>query len=61
MPKSLNLTGVPRTTPSICLGPTGNARGSYKFLNLRTGHVILQHQFTKMTATSNIIEHGINS
>jgi hypothetical protein len=30
-------TQAARTVGAICLGPTGNIQGSYKFLNLRTG------------------------
>ena len=30
----------PRTTPAIALGPTGNAQGTYKFYNLKTGKKI---------------------
>ena len=50
-PEPLNRTDVPRTTPAICLGPTGNKRGSYKFMSLQTGQVILRYQFTKHPAT----------
>ena len=30
----------PRTVATICLGPTGNAQGTYKFLSLRTGKTL---------------------
>ena len=33
----LNTTNTPHSTPSICLSPTSNARGSSKILNLDTG------------------------
>ena len=51
-PELSNLPGTPQTTPVICLGPTGNARSSYKFLNLCIKHVILRYQFTEIPATS---------
>ena len=34
-----------RTTPSVCLGPTGNIQGTYKFYSLLTGKVIKRRNF----------------
>ena len=42
----LNVTDMACTTPGIYLGPTGNSRGSYKFLSLERGRVIKRYQFT---------------
>ena len=53
-PDPTNITGVPCSTPGICLGPTGNSRGSYKFLNLDTGRVIKRYQFTKYAITPSV-------
>ena len=53
VPESLNLTDTAGTTLAICLGPTGDARGSYNCINLRTGHVILCNQFTEMPSMPN--------
>ncbi|KAL7464347.1 hypothetical protein ACHAXS_004676 [Conticribra weissflogii] len=38
-------TLTPRTQPAICLGPTGNLQGTYKFFSLRTGLVLKRRQF----------------
>ena len=53
-PDPLNATNVPRSTPSIYLGPTENSRGSYKFINLETGRVIKRYQFTGYAITPSI-------
>ena len=50
-PDPLNITGMNRTIPGICLGPTGNSRGSYTFLNFETGRVIKRYQFTEYPIT----------
>ena len=34
-----------RTIGAICLGPTGNLQGSYKFLNLRTGKRFIRRKW----------------
>ena len=46
----------PRTNWSICLGPTGNMQGSYKFLSLTTGKKIVRRNFTEMPVTESIIK-----
>ena len=38
----------PRTTGAICLGPTGNAQGTYKFMNLNSGKLITQSKWTEI-------------
>jgi hypothetical protein len=37
-----------RTKWGICLGPTGNMQGSYKFMSLSTGKKIVRRKFTEM-------------
>lgn len=34
-----------RSKPAMCLGPTGNMQGTYKFFSLITGHVIKRRNF----------------
>ncbi len=43
-PSSSN-TMVARTQPAICLRPTGNTQGTYKFFALNTKCIIKQRQF----------------
>ena len=45
-----------RAIGAICLGPTGNLQGSYKFLNLRTGQKITRRDFTPLPMPDEIIE-----
>ncbi len=49
-------TMEPWTQWGICLGPTGNMQGSYKFLSLTTGRKITQRKFTDMPATTRVIK-----
>jgi hypothetical protein len=49
-----------RTRWAICLGPTGNMQGSYKFLSLTTGKKVMQRKFTEMPTTNSVIRR-INS
>ncbi len=42
------------THPVICLGPTGNLQGNYKFLLLDTGKRILCRNFTELPLTTSI-------
>jgi hypothetical protein len=49
-------TMEPRTKWAICLGPTGNRQGSYKFMSLKTGNKIIRRNFTKMPVTLSIIK-----
>jgi hypothetical protein len=45
----------PRTRWGICLGPTGNMQGSYKFLSLSTRNKVTQRKFTEMPMTDGVI------
>eukprot|EP00957_Ditylum_brightwellii_P203858 15336558-Ditylum_brightwellii.AAC.1 len=38
------------TLGAICLGPVGNAQGSYKFMSLKTGKLITRLHFDKFPA-----------
>ena len=49
-------TMEPRTKWGICLGPTGNMQGSYKFLSLSTGKKVTRRKFTEMPMTDNVIK-----
>jgi len=46
----------PRTNRAICMGPTGNLQGSYKFLSLATGKKVTLRKFTEMTVTDRVIK-----
>ena len=46
----------PRTKWAICLGPTGNLQGSYKFLSLAMGKKVTRRKFTEMLITESIID-----
>jgi hypothetical protein len=46
----------PRTKWAICMGPTGNLQGSYKFLSLATGKKVTQRKFTEMPITESVIK-----
>jgi hypothetical protein len=48
-------TMASRTQPAICLGPTGNAQGSYRFFSLSTGRVIVRRNFTIIPMPDTII------
>jgi hypothetical protein len=45
-----------RTHPAICLGPTANFQGSYKFLSLRTGKRITRKQFTELPMPDSVVK-----
>jgi hypothetical protein len=45
----------PRTKWGICLGPTGNMQGSYKFMSLSTGKKIVKRKFTEMPMTESVM------
>ncbi len=49
-------TMEPRMRWAICLGPTGNLQGSYKFLSLTTGKWITRLKFTEMPMTDNMMK-----
>ena len=46
----------PRTNWAICMGPTGNLQGSYKFLSLATGKKVTRRRFTEMPVTEAVIK-----
>ncbi len=48
-------TMEPRTRWGICLRPTGNMQGSYKFLSLSTRNKVTQRKFTEMPMTDSVI------
>ena len=58
MDPNITNTMEPRTNWAICLGPTGNMQGSYKFLSLNTGKKIVKRNFTEMpiTETESVIK-----
>ena len=45
-----------RTVGEITLSPTGNLKGGYKFLNLRTGKKITRHNWTHLPIPIEVIE-----
>jgi hypothetical protein len=49
-------TQAARTVGAICLGPTGNSQGSYKFLNLRTGKRITRISWTSLPMPQEVID-----
>ena len=49
-------TQAARTVGAICLGPTGNMQGSYKFLNLRTGRRITRRKWTHLPMPQDVID-----
>ena len=49
-----------RATEAICLGPTGNFNGTYKFLSLKTGKVIKRRKFD-VIPTPDSVNKKINS
>ncbi len=46
----------PRTKWAICMGPTGNLLGSYKFLSLATGKKVTRRKFTKIPVTEAVVK-----
>jgi hypothetical protein len=54
--RNITNTMSERTQPSICLGPTANFQGSYKFLSLRTGKRITCKQFKELPMPDLIIK-----
>ncbi len=49
-------TQTARTVGAICLGPTGNIQGAYKFLNLRTGKRIIRRRWTSLPMPQEVID-----
>ena len=54
-PSTTNTQGA-RTVGAICLGPTGNLQGSYKFLNLRSGRLITRRSWTNLPMPDEVIK-----
>jgi len=48
-----------RTLGAICLGPTGNRQGTYKFMSLRTGKLIKCGAWTEVPMTDEVIRRVI--
>ena len=44
-----------RTTRGICLGPTGNMQGTYRFFDLDTGQVVKRKGFTKLPYPGRVV------
>ena len=55
-PPPSNLPNVHRTTPALCLGPTGNKRGTYRFFGLTTGAVLRRYQWEELPITPTIVD-----
>ena len=49
-------TMEPRTEWGICLGPTRNMQGSYKFMPLSTGKKIVRRKSTEMPMTESVMQ-----
>ena len=49
-------TMEPRTSEAICMGPTGNIQGSYKFYCLRTRQRIVRRRWTELPMPRRIID-----
>jgi hypothetical protein len=49
-------TQAARTVVAICIGPTSNIQGSYKFLNLRTGKRITRRRWTPLPMPQEVID-----
>ena len=54
-PDKTNTQGA-RTVGAICLGPTGNLQGSYKFYNLRSGRLITRRNWTAIPMPQEVID-----
>ncbi len=46
----------PRTKWAICMGPTENLQGSYKFLSLATGKKVTRRKFAEMPIRESVIK-----
>ena len=49
-----------RTVAAICLGPTFNQSGSYKFMKLESGRMIKKTQFVELPMPDDVILHVMN-
>jgi hypothetical protein len=45
-----------RTTGAICLGSTGNAQGTYRFLSLRTGQIVVRRAWTELPVPRDVVD-----
>ena len=45
-----------RTLGAICLGPSGNLQGGYKFMNLRTGKKLTRRRWTALPMPQEVID-----
>jgi hypothetical protein len=50
----------PRTKWGVCMGPTGNLQGSYKFMSLTNGKKISWHKCTEMPMTEAVMKQTKN-
>lgn len=55
-PHPSNDISIARTQGGICLGPTGNPQGGYKFLNLNTGMKVTRRSFTEIPTPQEVID-----
>ena len=46
----------PRAVQAVAIGPTANLHGSYKFLLLGSGAIVVRRNFTKFTVTQEVID-----
>jgi hypothetical protein len=56
MDPDITNTLEPRTKWAICMGPTGNLQGSYRFLSLATRKKVTQTKFAEMPVTEVVIK-----
>jgi hypothetical protein len=54
--QSVTNTMASRTTGAISLGSTGNAQGTYRFMSLRTGDIIVRRTWTELPIPSEVID-----
>jgi hypothetical protein len=51
-----NSVMISRTVGGICMGPTGNLQGTYKFMSLLTGKLIKARSFTHLPMPDDVIK-----
>jgi hypothetical protein len=54
--QSITNTMESRTTGAISLGGTGNIQGTYKFLSLRSGEIVVRRTWTELPVPQDVIE-----
>ena len=54
--QSVTNTMASRTTGAISSGSTGNAQGTYRFMSLRTGDIIVRRTWTELPIPSEVID-----